>query len=197
MSAAAEPPGSSSPATSGERTTCPRHRNVETALRCPSCGTPICPKCLVQTPVGAKCPPCARGPRLSWQMVGPAAYLRSGAAGLGVGVLGGIALSVAPFGYLIMIALLLIGLLVGEAVSAAARRRASSGLAVLAFACAAVGPILGQAAMLVPRIPVTDPALRANVALAIAFQSLGGFGLLLLLAAGLIAATRVNSKGWR
>jgi hypothetical protein len=128
-------------------------------------------------------------------MVGPATYVWSGAAGTGVGMLGGIILSVAPLGALIMVPLLLMGVLVGEAVSAAAGRRTSTGLAVLAFACATAGPILGQAAMLAPRIPVADPALRANVALGVAVQSLGAFGLLLLLVAGVIASTRVHNSG--
>lgn len=39
---------------------CRRNPGVETALRCQSCDAPICPKCLVQSPVGAKCRDCAR-----------------------------------------------------------------------------------------------------------------------------------------
>ncbi len=39
---------------------CPRDPGVETALRCSRCETPICPRCLVQTPVGARCRDCAR-----------------------------------------------------------------------------------------------------------------------------------------
>ncbi|HEY5475625.1 MAG TPA: DnaJ domain-containing protein [Tepidiformaceae bacterium] len=39
---------------------CPRDPEVETALRCSRCDTPICPRCLVQTPVGARCRDCAR-----------------------------------------------------------------------------------------------------------------------------------------
>ncbi len=39
---------------------CPRNPGVRTALRCQRCDTPICPKCLVQTPVGAKCRDCAK-----------------------------------------------------------------------------------------------------------------------------------------
>ena len=38
---------------------CASHPDVETNLACGKCGTPICPKCLVQTPVGARCPTCA------------------------------------------------------------------------------------------------------------------------------------------
>jgi len=39
---------------------CARDPEVETALRCSRCETPICPKCLVQTPVGARCRDCAK-----------------------------------------------------------------------------------------------------------------------------------------
>jgi hypothetical protein len=39
---------------------CTRHPDVETALRCSRCDTPICPRCLVSTPVGARCRECAR-----------------------------------------------------------------------------------------------------------------------------------------
>ncbi len=39
---------------------CPRNPGVETALRCQQCDSPICPKCLVISPVGAKCKACAR-----------------------------------------------------------------------------------------------------------------------------------------
>jgi hypothetical protein len=39
---------------------CPRDPEVETNLRCGKCGSFICPRCLVQTPVGARCPDCAK-----------------------------------------------------------------------------------------------------------------------------------------
>ncbi|HLG71621.1 MAG TPA: hypothetical protein VK009_14465 [Chloroflexota bacterium] len=39
---------------------CARHSGVETLLRCGRCDTPICPRCSVMTPVGARCPDCAQ-----------------------------------------------------------------------------------------------------------------------------------------
>jgi hypothetical protein len=36
-----------------------RHPQVETNLGCSRCGDPICPQCLIQTQVGARCPSCA------------------------------------------------------------------------------------------------------------------------------------------
>jgi hypothetical protein len=39
---------------------CVRHPGVESNLRCSRCNDLICPRCLVHTPVGARCPDCAR-----------------------------------------------------------------------------------------------------------------------------------------
>jgi membrane associated rhomboid family serine protease len=40
--------------------TCYRHPTRETGVSCSSCGRPICPDCMVTTPVGMRCPDCAR-----------------------------------------------------------------------------------------------------------------------------------------
>lgn len=42
---------------------CSFHPNVDTELSCTQCGRAICPKEMVDTPVGYKCPVCARQPR--------------------------------------------------------------------------------------------------------------------------------------
>jgi membrane associated rhomboid family serine protease len=39
---------------------CYRHTNRETGVSCSSCGRPICPDCMTPTPVGMRCPECAR-----------------------------------------------------------------------------------------------------------------------------------------
>ena len=39
--------------------TCLRHPETASNLRCGRCGDLICPKCMVQSPVGARCPDCA------------------------------------------------------------------------------------------------------------------------------------------
>ncbi len=38
---------------------CIRDSGVQTNLSCSRCGDPICPSCMVYTPVGSKCPDCA------------------------------------------------------------------------------------------------------------------------------------------
>jgi len=40
--------------------TCYRHPNRETGVSCSSCGRPICPDCMTPTPVGMRCPECAK-----------------------------------------------------------------------------------------------------------------------------------------
>lgn len=40
--------------------TCYRHPNRETGVSCSACGRPICPDCMTPTPVGMRCPECAR-----------------------------------------------------------------------------------------------------------------------------------------
>ena len=39
---------------------CYRHPNRETGVHCSNCGRPICPDCMTTTPVGMRCPECAR-----------------------------------------------------------------------------------------------------------------------------------------
>lgn len=40
--------------------TCYRHPTRETGVACSNCGRPICPDCMTPTPVGMRCPECAR-----------------------------------------------------------------------------------------------------------------------------------------
>jgi hypothetical protein len=69
---------------------CAIHNDVETGLACGKCGTPICPKCLVETPVGARCRKCANVRRLPTYSITPLQYLRAVAAGLLVAIAIGI-----------------------------------------------------------------------------------------------------------
>jgi membrane associated rhomboid family serine protease len=40
--------------------TCYRHPDRETGVACSNCGRPICPDCMTPTPVGMRCPECAK-----------------------------------------------------------------------------------------------------------------------------------------
>lgn len=85
-------------------TTCPRHPRTATRLSCTQCGTPICPRCAVDAPVGQKCPDCVRQPRRAVARGKPRQYRKGVAAGAAAAVLGGLVLPLAlgiPFAGLI------------------------------------------------------------------------------------------------
>jgi membrane associated rhomboid family serine protease len=60
--------------------TCYRHPNRETGVSCSNCGRPICPDCMTPTPVGMRCPECARQRTKVTRGVGEASLLSSAPA---------------------------------------------------------------------------------------------------------------------
>ena len=65
---------------------CARHPGVETGLRCGRCDTPICPRCMVLSPVGARCPTCAPVTRAPMYVIKSSDLL----AAAGVSLVGGL-----------------------------------------------------------------------------------------------------------
>jgi len=111
---------------------CATHPEVETSLRCGRCGRLICPKCLVQTPVGARCPDCARMKRLPTYEVSPRQYLIASGAGLGVAIVTGFAWAFIPLsGYFSLLIALVVGYAIGEVISRSVNRKRSLGLQVI------------------------------------------------------------------
>ncbi len=125
---------------------CSFHPGVETEMRCAECDRPICPKDMVLTPVGYKCPVCAKPKRSQYTYVKPKQLLGAIGAGALAGVGGGFLLGMIHLGFfLISIAW---GMAVGEAV-----RRGSGGhrgpvLAVVAAVCIVIGSLVGQLGLL-------------------------------------------------
>ncbi|MDP2953373.1 MAG: hypothetical protein Q8O76_08680, partial [Chloroflexota bacterium] len=114
-------------------TRCALHPDVETALRCSRCGQLICPKCLVQTPVGARCPQCAQLRRIPTFEVSFRHYLIAAAVGLGLGVAGGLVWGFLPFRGLFSFFIALgLGYGVGEIISLSVNRKRGVGLQVIA-----------------------------------------------------------------
>jgi uncharacterized membrane protein len=130
----------------GETLRCARHPNTETVLRCGRCETPICARCQIQTPVGARCPTCARVKRFSL-LLKPRELARAIAYAVGAAALGTAIYTFLPFlGPLISFAL--IGFGVGEAASIGANRKRVRELAPITVACLFVGYELGLVAVL-------------------------------------------------
>jgi hypothetical protein len=124
---------------------CKRHPKIETNLACGKCGDPICPKCMVETPVGARCPKCARLSRVPTYQLSGKYYLRAAGAGLGASILGGIVWGfVAVFlGFFTLLLSAAIGYGIGELISLSVNRKSGTGLAIIGAIAVVISYIIG------------------------------------------------------
>ena len=122
---------------------CAKHPDVETNLACGKCGKPICPKCLVQTPVGMRCAECAGLKRLPTYQVTSRYYLKAIGVGIGIAIACGVAWwainLILPFYFLQFFVGAGAGYAIGEVISLAVNRKRGTGLAVVSGICAAFG----------------------------------------------------------
>ena len=120
----------------GERE-CANHSGRMTLVSCGSCGKPLCPDCMVYSPVGIKCRDCAKTPRSARITLKTGLLLRAIAAGLAVGTAIGFAyyyiLGAVGFFFFVFFVAAGIGYLVGETIC-----RASGGYHGLQTAIVAV-----------------------------------------------------------
>ncbi len=121
---------------------CPRHPTIWTRLRCSKCGTPICPRCMVETPVGFRCPSCAGLSSLAWNDVPTTLLLRAALVGLLVAIAVGWLWSWAP-AWQFYLALLL-GFGVAEAMAWAARAQRGVALQIIGMLCVSLGLVLSR-----------------------------------------------------
>jgi hypothetical protein len=130
-----------------EEQPCANHPKRLTLVTCSDCGKPLCPDCMVYTPVGIKCKECAKMPRSARVSLKHGRLLKTVAAGLGAGTAVGFAYyyilgSIGFFFFFFFIAAG-IGYLVGEAVRWASGRfhsRQTAAIAVLSTVWAFVFP---------------------------------------------------------
>ena len=121
---------------------CATHPEIETELRCGKCGKPICPKCLVQTPVGARCPDCAKLHKLPTYRVSTKYFLRAIGAALGMalvcGFVWGKITGWVPFLFLSLLLAAGVGYAIGEVVSLSINRKRGTWLATIAGMAVAI-----------------------------------------------------------
>lgn len=117
---------------------CATHPKVETELSCGRCGKPICPRCLVHTPVGARCRDCADVRRLPTYHIPAIHVLRGLGAALTMGgLLGVLWRYLFPFGFGFFFGFLValgLGYAVAESVSLATNRKRGPPLQIVAAA---------------------------------------------------------------
>lgn len=123
---------------------CARHPKVETHLRCGKCEKPICPKCTIQTPVGARCPDCAKLTRLPTFQVSIFDHLKLAGVGFGLAIGAGL-LWRAVTSYDIIFSLIVvlgIAYAVSELGSRLVNRKRGKGLRIIAGASVVIGYLI-------------------------------------------------------
>jgi hypothetical protein len=120
---------------------CARHPTVDTLLTCVTCGTPICPDCMVETPVGMKCRSCGLSPVPAVYRVGPGRLALAIAVGAALGaVVGALALATGRgFGLLALLLAAVAGNVTGDLISRATGGKRGPTLAATAAAAVAIG----------------------------------------------------------
>ncbi|MFH1485359.1 MAG: B-box zinc finger protein [Chloroflexota bacterium] len=177
---------------------CARHPNIETNLTCGKCGTPICPKCLVQTPVGARCPDCAGLRRLPTFAVQPSHLIKAVGVGLGLAVITGVVWyaigSAVPFLSLLMA--LPAAYVIGELVSLSVNRKRGRPLQVIAACSFVLSYLVAGALPQVLTLAAVGAPLGGDVLLQIAGRTILGnllnlYGLIFMAIGVIIAASRL------
>ncbi len=131
---------------------CERHPEVETALQCGRCGTPICPRCMVHTPGGIRCPDCARLRRPPMYELAPSDYAKAVGVALvlaaAFGFVGALLIPIRGFGGFFLLLAFFVGSGAGAVVAEALTRvtRGKRGPVMQGIAAAAlVGALVVRA----------------------------------------------------
>lgn len=122
---------------------CANHPGRETSLRCGRCGKPICVKCIIQTPVGARCRECAQVRALPVYQADAPTVARAAIVGLLVATLGFVLLFSSFRGFSLWLSPL-VGIAVGEAISLSTNRKRAVALQSTAAVAVVVGALLAD-----------------------------------------------------
>lgn len=115
---------------------------IETRLRCSRCGKPICYDCMIESPVGFRCPDCASGPRVGAYRTSGTVLLRAAVVGFVVAAAIGFFWGNFPeWGFFMA---LLLGFGTVEAMARAANYKQGSELQIAAFGAILLGILISR-----------------------------------------------------
>ena len=167
---------------------CVNHPRVSTVVACGKCGAYLCPRCMVFTPVGVRCKPCAQLRRApQFQVAWPNFAAAVAAATILATACWWFTLQQTFFAWILSIA---IGLIVGEAVSRITRRRANRPLQIAVGASIFAGYLVARA-ILLKQAPLAVGYLHTPADFAAAVFNIPVFSIFLLVLAIIFAVTRV------
>lgn len=122
---------------------CVNHPKRSTRLRCASCDSPICLKCMRQSSVGTKCPDCAKVPLRAKRLGKPHHYLAGALAGTATAALLGAVITFSGGRFFGLLFPILAGYLVGAVVIKAASNQRHFGIQITAALATAAGLTVG------------------------------------------------------
>ncbi len=164
-------------------TTCANHPRVETLVSCSKCDKPICPKCMIFTPVGARCRECAQLRRLpQFEMRGEVRVRVLGTAAA-IAILGGGALGILHLASFGLIMSMILGFAIGEALSRVSGRKQGREMEVIAGVTLVLTMIVATTVLF-----LTAGHVSPGAAVAGAMTTLTGVYSLLGLALGVVLA---------
>ncbi len=121
---------------------CARHKSVKVRLRCGRCEAPICARCTVMTPVGARCRDCGTNRSSHIFQLSPKQGLIALGVSLGLGAVGAFIIAKVPFfGLFTIFYAPAVGTMAGKAVVRATGGKRGLKLAVVAVAGFALGAL--------------------------------------------------------
>lgn len=153
---------------------CPRDPGVQTALRCSRCENPICPKCLIQSPVGARCRDCARVVKSPIYTLSNGGIARAAVAslvgGVVMGLIWGLVLLPFTFGFFSIFLGAGLGYAFTRALELATGRK--RGPIVVSFAIAGICVAWGMTLLFIPMRLAFYGLVAAGIAAYMAYQNL-------------------------
>lgn len=142
--------------------TCVCGSNIDTRLRCSRCGKPICPECMIESPVGYRCPECSAGTRAAAYRTTNTEVFKALVVGLLVAGVVGVVWGYYP-SWQFYLALLL-GFGTAEGMAWAASYKKGGDLQAAAFGCVLLGILISRYT-----IALVTPGLTVDML----FQNLG------------------------
>jgi hypothetical protein len=146
----------------------------ETGLRCGRCEKPICPNCLVMSPVGARCKDCAPMRRAPMYEVSAEHTLRAAGVaiggGIGMGLIWGFIGAAFSMGFF----LIMVGIALGYAFTRMMdwATRGKRGPTIIAFAIGGIVIAWGMQFVFVPAAIAQMQIIAAAIAAAVAYYNL-------------------------
>ena len=126
---------------------CENHPHVETSLRCNRCEKPICTKCAVLTPTGYRCKECMQNQQKNFDTATWIDYILSIGIAFILTFIGSLLAS--RIGFFTIFLAPIAGIIIGEAIRFAVRRRRSKRLFQATAAATALGGLLPVLSVLV------------------------------------------------